>query len=163
MVMKGLHNMAYGDYGNHVRGKKAEISFMETSISLGWNWYNSDDHEDKVFHIDCHVKKPNDSRSIDVKSIKKDNKGVFNRDCTYVELVTTKGKIGWLFGRANWFAFEYDYEGTFLVISQEDLIDVVFNHPPCINNILSRQGLKDRFVKIHTDFIKERAEIWERR
>jgi hypothetical protein len=155
--------MSYGDYNNHVRGHLAELSFKITAESLGWLWKKAPKTDDIHKHIDCNVKKDIDDRTVDVKSIKKDGKGVFNRDCTYVELVNTTGKIGWLFGEVKWFAFEYEEkEGTFLVISQEDLIDVVFNHPPCINNILSRQSLKDRFVKIHTDFIKERAEIWRR-
>ena len=154
--------MSYGDYNNHVRGKLAELSFKITAESKGWVWRDSTPAQDMHDHIDCFITKSGVIRTIDVKSIKLVN-GVPHVDSTYIEFVNASGEPGWLFGKVDWYAFEYEEkEGTFLIIHQRRLIEIVFNHAPAMGNIFSRPTLMDQVTKIPTSLILDKCEIWRR-
>jgi hypothetical protein len=156
--------MSYGDYANHVRGEMSELNFKVTVETLGWDWEKAPKSDDIFKHIDCTITKPHESKTVDVKGIKKKN-GVFNPKNTYIEFVNTEGNPGWLFGDVEYFAFEVDErKGAFLVVERNKLIALVFGHAPSrsMDRIFQRPRLKDWVTTINTSLIAEIAERWER-
>jgi hypothetical protein len=95
---------------------------------------HSTPEQDMEDHIDLIVK-PNkkckfltapknyDDVYIDVKGAKKHNREdtSVNYDIHYVEFMNVKGKLGWLYGKAHYFAFET--KNTWLIVDRIKLIE----------------------------------------
>jgi len=80
-------------------GKLSESDFAK----LFTNVTPSDKEQDMYEHWDLEI-----LTKIDVKSIKKENRydNVYNENFHWVELKNVHGKLSWLYGKADFFAFE---------------------------------------------------------
>lgn len=98
------------------------------------------------------------SAKIDVKSIKKQNRYdlIFNENFHWVELKNVNGKLSWLYGKADFFAFEV--EDYWIIVEKSKLQEFVetkckgqeigkTKDPYCL---YQREGRKDVIVKVKT-------------
>jgi hypothetical protein len=161
----------YGSMDNHLRGEAAEASFRLTAESRGWIWKGSSPESDIYDHIDCileRVKKVGsfsivESMTIDVKALRSYG-GIFSCKRLTVEFVNAFGNPGSLFGNVDYFAFELDpYNGTFLVVPQKPLLQLVMGNMCVLNRMKSRTGQNDFYTEIDTSLVLPIGEVWERR
>ncbi len=162
----------YGHINNHIRGTEAEYSFRLTAESRGWIWKDSSSKSDIYDHIDCILTKKSwtsinvdviESMTIDVKALRSYG-GVLSCKRLTVEFVNAFGNPGSLFGKVDYFAFELDpYKGTFLVVPQKPLLQLVMGNMAVLNKMKSRNGQDDFYTVIDTELVLDIGEIWERK
>ena len=102
---------------------------------------------------------------MEVKSQKRIRRGdkTEQADFTWVELRNVRGKVGWLFGKADLIAFEK--ETSFLFVKRLDLLAVINKkvnlvakvHTPtdAVYKIYIREGRKDKITLLPTRDIEE--------
>jgi len=134
------------------RGKKAESEFAKLFENVSIATKEQDIHE----HWDLKIDDLN--LKVDVKSIKKENRYDIlpNENFHWVEVKNVLGKLGWLYGGADVFAFEL--ENYWLIIDKKSLQE--FISEKCkgkeIGNkkdpylLYRREGRKDVVVKVKT-------------
>ena len=120
-------------------GKANEIKFI----------YYCDDiiriatvEEDMREHWDCEIIIDNRKMKVDVKGLKRENKNdsTLNEKTHWVELKNVNGRDGWLYGKADSFAFEmYNY---WLVVDRIELIKL-------INEKIVREYKKGEFYHLY--------------
>lgn len=117
--------------------------------------------EDAVRHIDIYWQSPNGYQySFDVKGARKNRRHDTNVDYTihWVELRNVRGGKGWLFGDADYFAFES--ERDWIIVPRQRLqaeikeinphTEVVTHSSPKLYQYYQRDGRKDLVIKIAT-------------
>lgn len=100
--------------------------FKDKIISRGWKFKKSTDYQDRYFHYDCVVTEEDKEYKVELKGLKFERatlNGIREYECQYIEFLNRGGNIGWLFGRANWFAFLNDGQKDFSMVHKQDLID----------------------------------------
>lgn len=151
-------------------GKKKEGEFAQTLCNtFGGYAVPSDPKTDMNDHIDIiwyyqEGKKP---VTIDVKSIKRDGRhdSKLNPDIQWIELKNVNGKEGWLYGKADYIAFEG--ENDWLMIQRKTLAkvieDVIVDKTITRDRSKSwyryyqRKGRKDILTKVNTSLIRRNA------
>lgn len=134
------------------RGANTEKSFQELMNSRGWKMKKSTQKEDMFEHWDFLMSKGEHSLKVDVKSTKKLNRQDTNTDNSiiWVEMLNVRGNDGWLYGKADYIAFQTDSGYSF--IKREDLIGVVkakvtskkvADSRDALYNLYTRRGRKD--------------------
>lgn len=130
-------------------GKLKEGDFKQ----LFTNCTPSTKDEDMYEHWDLKIE-----AKIDVKSIKKQNREdvTYNENFHWVEIRNVRGKLSWLYGKADYFAFET--EDYWIIVEKEKLQN--FIKSKCegkeITNskdpytLYQRKGRKDVIVKVKT-------------
>ena len=102
-------------------GGKAERLFASVSGKLGYKIKSSTDLENKIKRVDFYLEKDGDTKGVDVKARKKicaSDKN-YTDHWTWVEFRTADGYNGWMYGEADYIAFEKkDY---FLVVNTKSL------------------------------------------
>jgi len=101
----------------------SEQKFLQSCKNKNFTVTHSSKHEDIYEHWDFKV----NSSTVDVKALKRINRSdsMFSTDYTWVELQNVRGNTGWLFGEADYIAFEQiDH---FLIVKRRDLIDFCQN------------------------------------
>lgn len=127
-------------------GKKAEDNFALLLKGRGWDVRESNQNTDIYDHIDLFMTK---TVSVDVKSTKRVTK---NKDDTYhwVEIRNVHGKLGWLYGNADYFAFET--VRYWMLVRRERLADFIAktiakvyvdDKTDALYKLYSRKGRKD--------------------
>lgn len=108
----------------------SEQKFLRSCKNKNFTITHSSKHEDIYEHWDFKV----NSSTVDVKALKRINRSdsMFSTDYTWVELQNVRGNTGWLFGDADYIAFEQ--LNHFLIVKRSDLIGF------CEKNV------KDQFV-----------------
>lgn len=104
-----------------VLGENAESSFFETAKKYEYEIWRSSEAEE-IRHIDFHIKTTNGLKfSVDVKSMKKTKRSdsTVNNDFLWVEFKNVLGFKGWLYGDADFIAFER--ENDFLIVNRKSL------------------------------------------
>ncbi len=158
----------YGNINNHIRGEAAEQSFRLTAESRGWVWEDSTSESDIYDHIDCILTKKGtvavvETMTIDVKALRSYG-GVLSCKRLTIEFVNAFGNPGSLFGKVDYFAFELDpYKGTFLVVPQKPLLQLVMGNMCVLSKMRSRTGQNDFYTVIDTELVLEIGEVWRRR
>lgn len=100
-------------------GKRAENNFVRLfKKKFGVEPIKTPENQDKYDHIDYIMKIGSHEATVDVKSWKKNDKYV------WVEFVSY-GKLGWLYGKADYIAFENPDEQSFIVIDRKHLVAYV--------------------------------------
>jgi len=137
---------------DYLKGKKAEEEFSKLFNDVSVATKEEDIHE----HWD--VKIEDIGLKVDVKSIKKENRYDIlpNENFHWVEVKNVLGKLGWLYGEADVFAFEL--ENYWLIIEKIPLQNFIAEK--CkgkkIGNkkdpylLYRREGRKDVVVKVKT-------------
>ena len=103
-------------------GQVAEDLFQISCWKKGYNVTKSSRSKDMFDHIDYYVKtKGGELRSFDVKSRKRTKRGDknFNDDWIWIEFKNVNGKNGWLYGKADYIAFER--KDSFLIVQRKEL------------------------------------------
>lgn len=121
--------------------------------------------EDMYNHIDLYWELNGKTYSYDVKSAKKnsraDNKP--NYDINWIELKNVRGNKGWLFGKADYIAFEC--ENDWIICRRTDIINLIdlsvvdqsISKSKDFYTYYQRDGRKDIIVKVPTDDLRKIA------
>lgn len=132
-----------------IKGKEKEKLFAE----LFSNYSISEKGQDIMEHWDVKI----GNIKIDVKGlkrIKRDHSEV-NENIHWVEIKGITGKLGWLYGMADYFAFEtIKY---WIIVKKESLQDYIktntikeFTEYPTLNKLYNRKGRKDVITLVST-------------
>ena len=130
------------------RGKECEQKFIDACTKAGKSATPSTKSTDINHHIDVWV----DGVGVDVKSERTDG-------FIWAELKNVQGKPGWMFGRADYFAFEDLGRGCFVIV-RADLFRMlvlrnvtygvfVQSSKDALYQLYQREGRKDVITKIH--------------
>lgn len=135
-------------------GERAEKSFADRFYNrFKVKLKKTDTYRDCVEHVDydgaitdkdgnMHIS------SWEVKSVKHGQRHDSNylSDQVWVEFVT-KGNLGWLYGKADWVAFELEYNGKFVCVNRKQLLEYceINCHPPFV--ISPRQAYYRFYVR----------------
>ena len=141
-----------GKAGDH--GKRAEMSFADRFYQKdGVKLKKTDTYRDCVEHVDSdgaitgkdgelHIS------SWEVKALKRGQRHdeEYLENQIWVEFVT-KGNLGWLYGKADWIAFEVEYNGKFVCVNRKQLLEYCEIHcrPPFV--ISPRQAYYRFYVR----------------
>lgn len=106
-------------------GKNAESMFVELCRQHNIQCFSSSKEEDMYEHIDFFISYNKSPKlSVEVKSAKKlsrhDDEVDFN--LIYVEFKNVRGNPGWLYGKADYIAFQQ--KNCFLLVKRKKLIDI---------------------------------------
>ena len=128
-------------------GEKAEGLFILIAVKHGWKISASTREQNIDEHWDYLIEKDDQQFKVEVKAEKRiqrkddDSQAHF----TWVELRNVRGKVGWLFGKADLIAFEK--EKTFFFIKRLDLLALVNQK---VNLVAKVKSAKDALYKIYT-------------
>jgi hypothetical protein len=102
-------------------GGKAERLFASVAGNLGYKIKASTELENKIKRVDFYLEKDKEIKGVDVKARKKicGSDKNYTDHWTWVEFRTADGYNGWMYGEADYIAFEKkDY---FLVVNTQSL------------------------------------------
>ncbi|MBE0681304.1 MAG: hypothetical protein IH589_05275 [Anaerolineales bacterium] len=128
-------------------GEKAEGLFILIAVKHGWKISASTREQNIDEHWDYLIEKDDQQFKVEVKAEKRiqrkddDSQAHF----TWVELRNVRGKVGWLFGKADLIAFEK--EKTFFFVKRLDLLALVNRK---VNLVAKVKSAKDALYKIYT-------------
>lgn len=134
------------------RGQSTEERFRRCCEAKNIDHQKSEFHEDVNHHFDCILA---NSIRVDVKGRKRRKRSdtEMDDDIIYVELMNVKGNRGWLYGKADYFAFER-LEG-FVMVKKDDLIPLVerlvkddFKSYPTLYYMYRRKNRPDEAVTL---------------
>lgn len=102
-------------------GRRAEELFVATAQKRGWTVAPAPKEADIHEHWDFEIRKDGYTRKVEVKAMKRENRNdeTLNPEWVWIEFRNVRGEVGWLFGKANWIAFET--ADSFLIIDRHDL------------------------------------------
>jgi hypothetical protein len=127
-------------------GEHAEELFILAAVRSGWKVSASSQMENIERHWDFLIEKDEHQYRVEVKGQKRINrkdKGGQN-DFVWVELQNVRGKVGWLFGKADLIAFEK--QDSFLFVKRLDLLALVNKK---VNLVAKVCDPKDALYKIY--------------
>jgi hypothetical protein len=106
-------------------GEHAERDFILLAVKSGWKISVSSKAENIDDHWDYLIEKENLIFKVEVKSVKRIDRHDPNAQINYiwVELQNVRGKVGWLFGKADLIAFEKD--SAFIFVKRLDLLALI--------------------------------------
>lgn len=130
-------------------GERAEKSFANRFFDkFGIYPMRTDEYRDKYEHIDYEARLRGHIGTWDVKSIKRweRNDSDYMYDKVWVEFVS-KGYLGWLYGKADWVAFELEKDGRFICVKREELLEYCEEHcrARCVVN--ARDAMWNLYVR----------------
>lgn len=148
-------------------GLNAENRFVKICKQLGKKCQESSRHENMVEHWDFLV---DEVDRIEVKSRKRKNRRDDSVDDSiiFVEFLNVRGNMGWLYGKADFLAFE-NPEG-FIVVSREDLAKLAeslvsseFASYQTLYKSYRRRSRPDEHVGLikYSDLLTINHEIWK--
>jgi len=128
-------------------GDNAERLFIILAVKQGWKISASSKDENIDEHWDYLIEKENELFKVEVKSQKRINRGDKDEQTqfTWVELRNVRGKVGWLFGKADLIAFEK--EKSFILVKRLELLALVNKK---VNLVAKVREAKDALYKIYT-------------
>ncbi len=146
-------------------GEHAEDLFIVLAVRSGWKVSASSKDENIEDHWDYLIEKEGETFKVEVKSQKRIRRGdkTEQADFTWVELRNVRGKVGWLFGKADLIAFEK--ETSFLFVKRLDLLAVINKKvnlvakvrtpADAVYKIYIREGRTDKITLLPTRDIEE--------
>jgi hypothetical protein len=105
-------------------GLKSEERFAQVCKFLGYQCIPSNPEDNMKNHIDFIVNRNGEYIGVDVK-------GLNTADCIWVELKNVKGQPGWLYGGADYIAFDMIDMKGFAIVSRADLKEQVSRVTKC--------------------------------
>lgn len=140
--------MSNNRYQDFRRGKDCEAKFIELCRAKGFDAVASTQQVDIHHHIDVFV----NGKGVDVKSERSDG-------FIWAELKNVQGKPGWIFGRADLFAFEDTGRGCFVIVAADLFRMLVLRNvsygcfvkssADALYQLYQREGRQDVITKIH--------------
>lgn len=138
-------------YSNRV-GQLGEQRFVDACLFVNYQVKPATRDQNIHDHIDFFVLRPHasDWTGVDVKSGN-------HPETIWVEFKNVTGKAGWLFGKAEFFAFEMPEVGGFIMIKRHDLIEYCEQNvnPKFVEkdkshlHLYQRKGREDVLTKLH--------------
>jgi hypothetical protein len=106
-------------------GRRAEERFAAIAQREGWSVVHAPKEADIHEHWDFEIQKDGYKRKVEVKAMKREKRTdeSMNQDWVWIEFRNVRGEAGWLFGKANWIAFET--EDSFVIVDRHDLYQLV--------------------------------------
>lgn len=149
-------------------GKEKEREFSQLLLSkFGGEMIKSSKNDDMYNHIDLIWRYRGGEYSFDVKSAKKANRSdnIPNYDINWIELQNVRGNLGWLYGKADYIAFE-----TFtnwLIVRRRDIINLIdlkvidrtISKSKDFYTCYQRDGRQDIIIKIPTSDLEKIARL----
>lgn len=128
-------------------GNQAEELFVNIAKQQGWQTSPASKDENINEHWDFLIGKDDQKYKVEVKSEKRIQRNDHNsqNNFIWVELRNVRGKVGWLFGKADLIAFEK--EKSFVFVKRLDLLKVVNQK---VNLVAKVKSAKDALYKIYT-------------
>jgi hypothetical protein len=122
-------------------------TFILTAVKDGWKISASTKEQNIDEHWDFLIEKENQVYKVEVKSEKRIERrdGESQGNFIWVELRNVRGKVGWLFGKADLIAFET--ANSFVFVQRRDLLAVVNQKVDLVAKVKSA---KDALYKIYT-------------
>jgi hypothetical protein len=137
-------------------GDKAEDLFILAAVKHGWKISAATKDQNIEEHWDFLIEKDDHACKVEVKSEKRIERddAKSQTDFIWVELRNVRGKVGWLFGSADWIAFEKQNAFVFVkrldllkVVNQKvDLVAKVKSPKEALHKIYTRSGRKDKLT-----------------
>lgn len=106
--------------GAFERGEQAEARFKRNAEKDGWIVEKTGSHEDINDHVDFVIRRPEVdgySCTVDVKAKGAEHK--YSAGHVWLELRNVQGNYGWVYGKADFIAFERD--NGFLMVGRPEL------------------------------------------
>lgn len=137
-------------------GNNTEDLFVSACTKLGYACTKTDSNTDMFDHIDFYIDRPSGRTSVDVK-------GNNTIDSIWVEFKNVRGKHGWLYGKAQYIAFDMPELNGFVMVSRnelkdrcEDIIEKVFvSKNEAIRKLYTREGRMDVIAQIELKDIND--------
>ncbi len=128
-------------------GDKAEELFILMAVKLGWKISASTKEQNIDEHWDYLIEKDDQQFKVEVKAEKRIQRAddALQANFIWVEIRNVRGKVGWLFGKADLIAFEK--EKTFFFVKRLDLLAVVNQK---VNLVAKVKSAQDALYKIYT-------------
>jgi len=142
-------------------GLKTESLFEEVAKKENFIVRKSSLSEDRHKHIDFFLEQDRFKYSVDVKARKKTTRGdvKVNDEWTWIEFKNVLGRKGWLYGEADYIAFER--ADDFLMINRENLVkfcedkvdlETMVSRPyQAEYKVYQRQGRRDLITRVRMD------------
>mgnify|MGYP003650210632 FL=1 len=142
-------------------GLKTENLFEEVAKKENFIVLKSSLSEDRYKHIDFFLEQDHFKYSVDVKARKKTNRddAKVNDEWTWIEFKNVLGRKGWLYGEADYIAFER--ADDFLMVNRENLVKfcedkvdletMVSRAYQAEYKVYQRQGRRDLITRIRMD------------
>ena len=142
-------------------GLKTESLFEEVAKKENFIVRKSSLSEDRHKHIDFFLKQDHFKYSVDVKARKKTNRddAKVNDEWTWIEFKNVLGRKGWLYGEADYIAFER--ANDFLMVNRENLVKfcedkvdletMVSRAYQAEYKVYQRQGRRDLITRVRMD------------
>ena len=142
-------------------GLKTENLFEETAKKENFIVRKSSLSEDRFKHIDFFLEQDHFKYSVDVKARKKTNRddAKVNDEWTWIEFKNVLGRKGWLYGEADYIAFER--ADDFLMVNRENLVKfcedkvdletMVSRAYQAEYKVYQRQGRRDLITRVRMD------------
>ena len=142
-------------------GLKTESLFEEVAKKENFIVRKSSLSEDRHKHIDFFLEQDHFKYSVDVKARKKTTRGdvKVNDEWTWIEFKNVLGRKGWLYGEADYIAFER--ANDFLMVNRENLVKfcedkvdletMVSRAYQAEYKVYQRQGRKDLITRVRMD------------
>ncbi len=142
-------------------GLKTESLFEEIAKKENFIVRKSSLSEDRYKHIDFFLEQDHFKYSVDVKARKKTTRGdvKVNDEWTWIEFKNVLGRKGWLYGDADYIAFER--ADDFLMVNRENLVKfcedkvdletMVSRAYQAEYKVYQRQGRRDLITRIRMD------------
>jgi len=143
------------DYSKKI-GDDTEDLFVSACTKLGYACTKTNASTDMFDHIDFYIDRPSGRTSVDVK-------GKNTIDSIWVEFKNVKGKDGWLYGKAQYIAFDMPELNGFVMVGRNELKDrceqiiekVFVSKSEAIRKLYTRDGRMDVIAQIELNDIKD--------
>lgn len=99
-------------------GQSAEKRFVRVCKFIGYDCIPSNKSDNIKEHIDFIINRNGEYLGVDVKGLNK-------ADCIWVELRNVQGKPGWIYGGADYIAFDMVDMKGFAIVSRSELAEQV--------------------------------------
>ena len=154
-----------------LQGVNASLRFVKIAREQGYEIIQASRLEDINDHFDYKICKTGDCSKVEVKSAKKIKRShmEITYDLVYVEFKNVNGKQGWLYGKADWVAFEQ--KSGFILIAATKLIEIAeklvdrnaFEPYPRLYKSYRRKDRPDEHVGLIRiqDIMAEKHIIWD--
>lgn len=138
-------------------GRNSEKKFKESCERVGYSVRKSSKEDDIDKHIDFYITRTNGTfTSVDVK-------GGNHPETIWIELKNVLGKVGWLFGKAEFIAFDMSEVNGFCMVRRTDLIRLVEEEVDAkfvgkydaYKKLYQRKNRFDVLTKLHLSDIKQ--------
>jgi hypothetical protein len=155
-------------------GHKVEEIFYQYAIKNGTKIRHASEHENMKKHIDFFLtSKDGKEYSVDVKGMKKINRHDQSRqdEWLFIEFKNVLGNNGWLYGHADYIAFETSV--SFIFVLRTDLISIcdklvdktsiAHSSQDCAYRVYTRKDRRDLVSMIKlSDIPKELTKVWRK-